>query len=196
MMGWKQGPGRPAVGRAVALAAVAVSGALLALWGSPAPAGIADSVVALTGGPSTSTSSTNATFTWKIKARGVAATRCRLDGGSDDRCTSPKTYTGLAIGPHRFLVRAYGASGAMIGSDAWSWQVVARPSTTTGSTSTEPTTTAQAPTTQATTTTGQPPPSVLALARAIVGTPGNDVLVGTPGPDVLLGLGGNDTIHG
>ncbi len=41
--------------------------------------------------------------------------------------TSPVTYTGLALGPHRFLVRAYDQRGTALGSDARSWTVVSGP---------------------------------------------------------------------
>jgi RTX calcium-binding nonapeptide repeat (4 copies)/WD40-like Beta Propeller Repeat len=190
--------------RALALVVLAASGFALAFLGGSAPAGVADSIISITSGPASSTTATTATFSWTINARGVATTRCQLDGAAAEVCASPKSYSGLALGSHRFLVRAYNADGAQVGSDAWSWKVTASsppPTTTTTTTTSTPTTTTS--TTTSTPTTTAPPPSLPPptgglppLAHAIVGTPGDDVLRGTRGPDVILGLGGNDTIHG
>ena len=44
----------------------------------------------------------------------VAGFQCRLDastGGTWEPCSSPKSYTGLAQGPHKFEVRAIDAAG-------------------------------------------------------------------------------------
>jgi hypothetical protein len=42
---------------------------------------------------------------------------CRLDGGSWSRCSNPKTYTGLADGPHHFGVRTLGDTA--VASFSW-----------------------------------------------------------------------------
>ena len=51
-----------------------------------------------------------ATVAFKFKASAVGATfQCRLDGGPFAKCHSPKVYTGLKPGRHRFEVRASAA---------------------------------------------------------------------------------------
>jgi hypothetical protein len=157
-------------------------------------------VIEITSGPSGQTTSTSATFTWLVNVRGVAQVHCQLDTVSDETCRSPRTYSGLALGPHRFLVQALGPSGSQLGSDARSWTIVAPiPTITTPrtiTTVTPPTTTA---TTMQTTTTAAPPTNkgpLPPLAHAIVGSAGQTVLSGTSGDDVILGLGGNRTLVG
>jgi hypothetical protein len=61
-------------------------------------------------GPLGSTPSTSAIFSFA--ADDPAATfECSLDGAAFSSCTSPKTYTGLAEGPHAFHVRATDQAG-------------------------------------------------------------------------------------
>src|SRR5204863_68960 len=55
----------------------------------------------ITAGPSDPTSATGATFAFASTESG-SAFECRLDGGSWVACSSPKSYTGLADGPHTF----------------------------------------------------------------------------------------------
>ena len=64
----------------------------------------------ITSGPSGTVSSRSATFTFSSTEAG-STFKCRLDGSAFRRCTSPKTYTGLAEGPHTFKVRAIDAAG-------------------------------------------------------------------------------------
>ena len=114
--------------------------------------------------------------------------RCKLDSKAEEACSSPKTYSGLEKGDHTFVVRLRDRAGRDLGSDTYSWKIVSPPPPTTTTTSTT------------TTTTTTPPPSTHGplppLARAIVGSKGNDVLRGTAKADVIFGLGGNDTISG
>jgi Bacterial Ig-like domain len=64
----------------------------------------------LTTGPLGATSSASASFTFT--ADDPSATfECRLDGGAWSPCSSPRSYTGLAEGPHTFDVRATDAAG-------------------------------------------------------------------------------------
>jgi hypothetical protein len=87
--------GRPrVVARLVALGALAAGGVVLVLWESSAPAGVTDLVVSITSGPPSQTAATQAMFVWTVKVRGVAGTRCQLDGGPGQPCASPKTYFG------------------------------------------------------------------------------------------------------
>ena len=82
-------------------------------------------MIEITSGPSGQTTSTSATFTWLVNVRAVAQVHCQLDAGSDGTCRSPRTYSGLALGTHPFLVRALDAGGVQVGSDARSWTIVA-----------------------------------------------------------------------
>jgi hypothetical protein len=62
-------------------------------------------------GPSGSTTSTSATFTFSASEPG-ASFECKLDAGSWKSCQSPAAYSGLAAGEHSFEVRASDAGGA------------------------------------------------------------------------------------
>jgi hypothetical protein len=72
----------------------------------------------ITSAPPLVSLSSTATFTFVNGAR--TAFNCTLDGGSTESCTSPKTYTGLANGPHMFAVKAVGASGPPV---RYTWTV-------------------------------------------------------------------------
>jgi len=61
--------------------------------------------------PPSTTSSTAATFAFHGTDNvGVDHYNCLLDNGNWSTCTSPKTYSGLAVGLHTFSVRAYDAA--------------------------------------------------------------------------------------
>jgi WD40-like Beta Propeller Repeat len=60
-------------------------------------------------GPSGTVQSTSATFTFSSEAN--AAFDCKLDNGRFELCSSPKTYSNLSNGQHRFEVRATDTSG-------------------------------------------------------------------------------------
>ena len=67
---------------------------------------------AITGGPSAKTKKKTATFAFSgSDARAVASFQCKLDLGSFESCTSPKTYSGLKKGSHTLSVRAVDAAG-------------------------------------------------------------------------------------
>jgi hypothetical protein len=61
---------------------------------------------AINSGPSGTTSSTSATFTFSSPDDPLATFECKLDAGAWAACTSAKTYSGLAVGSHTFSVRA------------------------------------------------------------------------------------------
>jgi hypothetical protein len=89
--------------------------------GSPPPSA---PTVSLTSTPPSSTSSTNASFAWTTTGT-VTSTTCSLDGGAPVLCASPKTYSGLSVGNHGFLVVVANSSGSS--SAAYNWTVTPPP---------------------------------------------------------------------
>jgi Bacterial Ig-like domain len=63
--------------------------------------------------------------TFVFEASEPASFMCRLDGGVWEACRSPDSYSDLALGPHRFEVRASDAAGnAEPGPATRNWQVL------------------------------------------------------------------------
>ncbi len=113
-------PSQPPLKRSPALhtlvAALLVSaGALLMLLPTDAAArASADDTppnTSVRSSPSSSTNETAASFSFVSTEPEGATFGCSLDGGAFLPCGSPKTYTDLAEGGHRFRVRAVDAAG-------------------------------------------------------------------------------------
>ena len=80
-------------------------------WTASAPAPDAtDPQTTIDAGPTATTASTSAGFAFSSNEPG-STFQCSLDNGAYAACTSPKTYTGLAPGPHSFAVVATDAAG-------------------------------------------------------------------------------------
>jgi hypothetical protein len=80
----------------------------------------------ITDGPPADDDSGTAAFTFEATEDSTFA--CSLDGGPFVACTSPKTYTALAPGPHSFQVRATDALGNTDPTPAsWAWTVDVSP---------------------------------------------------------------------
>ncbi len=76
-------------------------------------------------GPSGTTSSTSASLGFSSSESG-STYQCSLDSGAWSTCSSPETYSGLAIGSHAFSVKATDAAGNTDASPATrSWTVAA-----------------------------------------------------------------------
>jgi hypothetical protein len=72
----------------------------------------------------------DATLTFHASVAG-STFECRLDGGAFVPCTSPVTYTGLALGGHVFEVRATAGGLTDPTPASRSWTVIASPDDTT-----------------------------------------------------------------
>jgi hypothetical protein len=82
---------------------------------------------AITGGPANPTTSTDATFTFAGNQSGLTFT-CRLDQSPAESCTSPVSYSGLALGSHTFSVFARDRWGTVEETPATStWTINAPP---------------------------------------------------------------------
>ena len=79
----------------------------------------------ITSGPASSTTAKTANFTFNSSER-RSAFECKLDSGAYGACTSPKAYSGLTAGSHRFSVRARDRSGNVDSTPAVrSWTISA-----------------------------------------------------------------------
>jgi hypothetical protein len=94
----------------------------LAGWTVAAVAGPKVATPTITSGPSGTTSTTSATFSFVAGARGDTL-ECALDSAAFAACTSPKAYTGLRDGPHTFRVRERTRAGQVGDAASRSWTV-------------------------------------------------------------------------
>jgi hypothetical protein len=71
--------------------------------------------------------STTASFSFDgddADGSGVTSFECRRDSGPWQLCSSPRAYTGLAVGPHSFEARAIDAAGNSDGTPAtYEWEI-------------------------------------------------------------------------
>ncbi len=84
----------------------------------------------ITGGPSGTVTTTDASFTF-TSTEANSTFECQLDAGAWGACTSPKAYTGLAAGSHTFNVQAKDAAGNIDTTPAtqtWTIDTTAPPS--------------------------------------------------------------------
>ena len=84
---------------------------LVVTWGGiPPPPDTTPPETSLTTAPSGDTESTDASFEFTSTEAG-SSFACSLDGAAYGGCTSPATYSSLAVGPHTFDVIATDAAG-------------------------------------------------------------------------------------
>jgi hypothetical protein len=96
----------------------------------PPPSPTPPATPTITSGPASATTSTGATFAFSSTTAGVSYL-CRLDAASFAACSSPKSYSGLAVGQHTFEVKARDSVGLESGTASRAWEVQASPPTAT-----------------------------------------------------------------
>jgi uncharacterized protein YjiK len=76
----------------------------------------------ITSTPANPTNQTSATFSFSDTEAGVSF-GCQVDGKAFSACSSPKKYTGLAVGSHTFSVEARDAAGNLSGVSTFTWTI-------------------------------------------------------------------------
>ena len=80
--------------------------------------------VTISSGPGSTTTSQSATFVFAASdASGISSIQCSIDNASYSNCTSPKSYSGLAVGAHSFKVRAADTANNLAISSTYNWSV-------------------------------------------------------------------------
>jgi hypothetical protein len=148
----------------------------------------------IAGGPSGTTTSTEAAFGLTATEAG-SSFACKLDGGNWASCSSPVTYTGLAVGSHTLSARATDAAGntdASPATRAWTVEAVVSPPPP----SSECTTTASSVSAAASAAAAAAPGAVVCLAdgnyskltlNATKAAPGVTVRAANPGKATVAG---------
>jgi hypothetical protein len=81
----------------------------------------------ITADPGVTTESTSASFSF-VSTENPSTFECKLDAGAFATCTTPKAYSGLAIGQHTFEVRATDSAGNTdLTPDTHVWEITAPP---------------------------------------------------------------------
>jgi hypothetical protein len=80
-------------------------------------------VPSITAKPTDPSASTTASFSFSDSEAGVSF-QCKLDAAAYAACTSPTTYSSLALGSHTFSVQAKDAAGNGSSAATWTWQIV------------------------------------------------------------------------
>jgi hypothetical protein len=93
----------------------------------PPPPDTTPPETSITAGPAPTTTATSASFS--VSSSEASSTlECKLDGASWSSCTSPKAYSGLAVGTHQFSARATDGTGNVDASPATqSWTIESSP---------------------------------------------------------------------
>jgi large repetitive protein len=79
--------------------------------------------VTIVSGPADPTSAADASFDFASSESG-SSFECALDGAPFAPCTSPASYSSLALGPHQLEVRAIDAAGNVDATPAiYTWTV-------------------------------------------------------------------------
>ena len=80
--------------------------------------------VTISSGPGSTTTSQSATFVFSASdASGISSIQCSIDNASYSNCTSPKSYSGLAVGAHSFKVRAADTANNATISSIYNWNI-------------------------------------------------------------------------
>jgi hypothetical protein len=77
----------------------------------------------ITSGPEAETTSKSATFAFSDSQPGVTFL-CAKDSHTFGNCTSPKTYSTVALGAHTFYVEARDATGNTSAASSYGWSVI------------------------------------------------------------------------
>jgi hypothetical protein len=94
---------------------------------APQPPDTTAPKTSITSGPESQTTSTTASLTFTSSESG-SSFECKLDGGSWGGCSSPASYTSLALGSHQFSARAEDTAGNVDKTPATlSWTIEAPP---------------------------------------------------------------------
>jgi hypothetical protein len=93
--------------------------------GAPPPPDTTAPETSITAEPSSRTTSTSASFSF-VSSESGSSFECSLDGAVFSACNSPRAYTSLSVGSHRFAVRAKDTAGNSDATPAeFSWAIEA-----------------------------------------------------------------------
>jgi myo-inositol-hexaphosphate 3-phosphohydrolase len=95
--------------------------------GGPPPPDMTPPETTIASGPPASTTASSASFAFTANETG-SSFACRLDAAAAVGCTSPASYSNLALGNHHFEVAAKDTAGNIDLSPAtWDWTIVSQP---------------------------------------------------------------------